>query len=238
MNEAFLVERILLVDDDPPFQDGLSRLIHGALKPMNPEILRAGDGAQALDCLAKQPVDLVFLDYQMPGMSGLECLQHALEKQPALAVIMVTGAGDEHIAVEAMKAGAMDYLVKGSITTEAFRRSTANALHKRALMQTIEKQQAELLDAERQRVMIESLGAACHHLGQPATVIRLYLELIQREELSPHLKEMVLQCVQAADRVADILQRLQELNGYRPVPYLKSALNEKGDASNNIVDVP
>ena len=77
-----------------------------------------------------------------------------------------------------------------------------------------------LLEAERQRVMIESLGAVRHHLGQPITVIKAYLEFMDRKETSPEWRRMIEECLHAADAVADILQRLRRVVAYQTELYL------------------
>ncbi len=87
-------------------------------------------------------------------------------------------------------------------------------------VRTIESQSEALLEAERQRVMIQSLATACHHLGQPATVISAYLEMTRRMALPAEAQVMLAECRAAADDVADILKRLQGLTVYRTEPYL------------------
>ena len=87
-------------------------------------------------------------------------------------------------------------------------------------VRTIQSQTEMLLEAERQRVMIQSLGTACHHLGQPATVISGYLTLLRSMPLPAETQPMLEECRVAADAVADILGRLQGLTVYRSESYL------------------
>jgi len=87
-------------------------------------------------------------------------------------------------------------------------------------IRTIEAQTDALLEAERQRVMIQSLGTACHHLGQPATVIGSYLQMLLRMDMPPKAMAMLVECRTAADAVAAVLDRLQRLTIYRTEPYL------------------
>lgn len=89
-------------------------------------------------------------------------------------------------------------------------------------VRVIEAQSHALVQAEQQRVMIETLGAACHHLGQPATVIRVYLEMMQKKEASPEIQRMIEECQQAAESVSEILRRLQGVAKYQTEPYLPS----------------
>ncbi len=102
--------RILLVEDDPD----TARLITGALRSGAEqfEVAAASSVRAALEQLAAQPVDCVLLDYRLPDADGLEGLRHIRQAYPDVPVIVVTGAGSEEVAVEALKLGASDYLVK------------------------------------------------------------------------------------------------------------------------------
>lgn len=93
-------------------------------------------------------------------------------------------------------------------------------------IQTIEKQTEALLEAERQRVMIESIGAACHHLGQPATVINSYLQLLRCVDLPPRERAMLEECRLAAESVASVLDRLQNISVYRTESYIQAETAE------------
>jgi signal transduction histidine kinase len=84
----------------------------------------------------------------------------------------------------------------------------------------IESQSKELLQSEQQRVMVETVGAACHHLGQPATVIAGYLDLMRKKETSPELQGMIDECQAAAADVHNVLHRLQDVARYQAEPYL------------------
>ena len=72
----------------------------------------AADGPQALEILHQNGADLVITDLMMPGMSGLDLLKEIRSEYPDLAVIVVTAFGTVETAVEAMKAGAYDYITK------------------------------------------------------------------------------------------------------------------------------
>jgi len=220
---------ILLVDDDPNFRQGVIRQFWLMRDSFTVRALEAENGMDGCGLLAENPVDCVLLDYRMPGGSGLEWLERFLEVNPELAVVMVTGEGDEQTAVAALHKGAMDYLVKGNFTKEGLERAIINAIDKVKMRQA-------LGDAERQRVMLESLGAACHHLGQPATVIRTYLELMQHCEQSEEMQHMVTSCLESADAIADVLHRLQRLSQYRTVPYLTDTAGAS-QPKTNIIDI-
>ena len=101
----------------------------------------------------------------------------------------------------------------------------------------IEAQSKALVQAEQQRVMAETVGAACHHLGQPATVIRVYLDLMKKVEVSPEMKAMIQECQSAAEEVAGILQRLQGVGEYKTEPYLGPDEQGKSRADERILKI-
>jgi PAS domain S-box-containing protein len=78
-------------------------------------------------------------------------------------------------------------------------------------------------DVERDRVMMESLGAVCHHLGQPATVLLSSIELMARTRDPAVLDELMKMSAEAANLLRQTLHELNDLRSYRAVPYLKTA---------------
>ena len=102
--------RVLLIEDSAE----TARLLAGALGAGSDpfEVTVAGSARDGLAHLAAHPVDCVLLDYRLPDADGLECLRTIRQRHPDLPVVVITGAGSEEVAVEAMKLGASDYLVK------------------------------------------------------------------------------------------------------------------------------
>lgn len=101
-------DTVLIVDDDLK----LLRLLEFRLNDDGYRTLLAEDGYSALDTAHLEQPDLVIMDYQMPGMNGIEVLERLKEEQPETAVVLMTAYGSEKLAVKAMRQGADDYLVK------------------------------------------------------------------------------------------------------------------------------
>ena len=100
--------RILVVDDELVVRDSLKEwLVEEGFS-----VDMAASGAEALDQLSRHAYQLMLLDIKMPGMDGVEVLQTAKENSPDLHVIMMTAYATVETAVEAMKIGALDYLIK------------------------------------------------------------------------------------------------------------------------------
>ena len=163
---------------------------------------------EALQVLKKEPVGCVLLDQRMPGETGVDLITKFLQVRKDLAIVMVTGEGDEGTAVAAMKNGAMDYLVKGRITTETLQGAIRNAIEKVDMRRAIEKQRQMLLVADRHRLMVGSLGSACRRIAQPMKEITTSIEIMKRQRTSPGLLQMIDKCGKSVDVVNGILDRL------------------------------
>lgn len=110
--------RILFVDDERLMHDVLERLLsrHGI------QMVGCSDATLALELLEKESFDLVLTDFVMPGMDGLDLARHIQEHFSHLRVVMVTANGNVQHAVQAMKAGVVDYIPKPFSTDELIER--------------------------------------------------------------------------------------------------------------------
>ncbi|HXG03596.1 MAG TPA: sigma-54 dependent transcriptional regulator, partial [Candidatus Binatia bacterium] len=100
--------RILIVEDDEIFLRPLQRTLEVA----GYEVLTAPSGEDAVDLLKGDDVDLVLTDQRLPGLNGVELVRRVRADHPDLAVVVMTAYGTIESAVEAMRLGAADYLVK------------------------------------------------------------------------------------------------------------------------------
>ena len=123
------MSRILVADDE----EGLRELLAEILEGDGHEVVTAADGEAAWRELVAQGFDVLLTDLKMPGMDGLELLRRAREAQPELQVIMMTAHGSVDSAVEAMKAGAFEYLQKPVSGPAEIRLLVRRALDQRAL---------------------------------------------------------------------------------------------------------
>ena len=121
-------EKILVVDDEK----SIRLTVQQALSMQGYDVDVAVDGRTALEQLENQSADLLLLDIQMPGMTGIEVLQKAVEQQPSLKVVMVSAHGSIDTAVDAMKLGASDYLQK-PFTPSELREVVERVLNREAM---------------------------------------------------------------------------------------------------------
>ncbi|HET6924095.1 MAG TPA: sigma-54 dependent transcriptional regulator [Anaeromyxobacteraceae bacterium] len=99
---------VLIVDDDPALRQTMETIVRSA--GMNS--FTAATGEEALDAVRRAPVDVMLLDVQLPGISGLHVLRQVRERHPDIGVIMVSVVKEIPVAVEAIKHGALDYVTK------------------------------------------------------------------------------------------------------------------------------
>lgn len=100
--------RILVVDDEASARDGLTKLLEQEGYPVD----SAADGLLALEAIAERPPALIVTDLKMPNMDGLQLITKVKELYPGIPAVVATAFGDVSSAVEAMRAGAEDYLTK------------------------------------------------------------------------------------------------------------------------------
>lgn len=106
MTESY---RVLIVDDNPD----QAEMVQEYLRISGPfEVVLAGGVHQLWECLNAQSFDIILLDYKLPDGNGLDALAELQSRPEQVPVVMVTGQGDERIAVQAMHKGATDYLIK------------------------------------------------------------------------------------------------------------------------------
>jgi DNA-binding NtrC family response regulator len=129
--------KILIVDDEEAARYGMAR----ALK--NYSVAEAGSVDDARKVIALSRPDLMILDINLPGLSGLDYLRELSAGENALPVVMITAHGSERTAVEAIKAGAYDYMAK-PFEVDELRLVVKNALETSGLRQENERLKAEL----------------------------------------------------------------------------------------------
>ena len=132
---------ILLVDDEEDFIEMLSL----RLKESGENVLAAYSGSQCLEVLEKSEIDVIILDIKMPGMDGIETLQEIKKRHPLVEVIMLTGHGTIETAIEGMKLGAFDFLLKPSDFDDLFEKVKNARRRKHDQLDRIRKAEAAML---------------------------------------------------------------------------------------------
>ena len=203
MPDSLKAASILVVDDD----EGLLILMAEAFRAEGCEVATAGSGAEALAWLARQTPDLMLLDLKMKDVGGQALLERLRQDRSPVPFVVVTGQGDEKVAVEVMKQGALDYVMKDTglldLLPVVVKRALTVLERDRALAaaqverQRLEKELLQISEREQQRI-----GEDLHDgLGQQLTAI---------EMLCTGLKEDVAGQPELSRQVEQIGQFLRE----------------------------
>jgi FixJ family two-component response regulator len=167
--------RVFVVDDDAAVRDGLSMLMKSVALPAK----LFADAAGFLAYWQPDMTGCLVLDVRLPGMSGLELQKELIRRRITLPVIFITGHGDVQMAVEAMQAGAFDFLEKPFRDEDLLQR-----IHKALALEQADREQSRRIEEVRERV--QSLTPREREIarrlidGQPNKVVALELDISQR----------------------------------------------------------
>ncbi len=208
--------KILVVDDDARILNAFSR----RLRLEGHTVITVDNGETALDLYAQENPDLVFTDVRMPPPDGFAVLQHIRKEDPDAEVILITGHSDMQMAIDALRAGATDFIPKpvdSTTLSNALRHALERLTLKRELRTAQEKlhryavglearvaeRTAQLVEANMQLKTLDRLKAKfiadiSHELRTPMTNIILFMELLEhgspqkRPDYMNGLKDQVL----------------------------------------------
>lgn len=184
--------KILTIDDSED-----DRLLYSRALQKNPEvnylIFEADNGEEGLRCIEEDSPACVLLDYSMPGYDGIEILKRIRAGYPFIPVVMMTGQGNEKVAVSAIQEGAQNYLSKSDVTPETLQRIIRVAIEHCAMQKRIHEQRTALEIFTR---------AMAHDLKEPMRTIRSFTEMIvKREQFSGKTLEFFTHVQTAAERM-------------------------------------
>jgi DNA-binding response OmpR family regulator len=138
--------RILIVDDEETARKSLSDI----LKLEGYSVVAKGDGQSALDALSEDEFDLMLLDIKMPGMSGLEVLEKSTDIAKDCKIVLLTAHGSMESAIEAVRHGAHDYLLKPASPND--------------ILATVEKAMNVRIETQRKRRLLDQMEASIQEL--------------------------------------------------------------------------
>ena len=168
--------RVLIIDDE----EDNHVILKGRLAETggwNIEVSSASDAHGAFSILRKKLFDVAFLDYRLPDGDGVKVLEQIRQLHPKVAVIMMSAWGDEKVAVEAIRRGAIDYMVRSDLEAADMTRLLRRALE----MQILQGENAELRQVNRMKD--EFISSVSHELRTPLAVILGYAKSMEDGDL-------------------------------------------------------
>ncbi len=162
------VNRIIVVDDEKDFARGLVRHISGRFDDV--EVLAVHSGTEALRLLAEPGAQLLITDLRMPEMNGMQLINEALQNVPGLSIVVLSAYGSIETAVEALQAGAYDFLTKPFEPEQLFR-VVGKGLERSRLLQENMRLRGILAGQDESREELVGEGPAMQRLRQAIATI-------------------------------------------------------------------
>jgi PAS domain S-box-containing protein len=141
-SQAKSTYKVLIIDDNADDREAFTRALKKADERYR--CAEAGEGLAGIAMIEELRPDCVLLDYSMPALNGLEILKRIHAIDAFLPVIMLTGLGNETVAVQAMKGGAQNYLVKTWVTSSLLHSAISSAVEHSALERKIHQQRSQI----------------------------------------------------------------------------------------------
>ena len=219
---------VLIIEDEQSFADVLALELK---ETGNFEVTTAYSGEDGIEALKGKQIDIALLDFNLGGITGLQVLQWLNEQKRETPVIMMTAAGTEEVAVEAMKLGAYDYVRKEHLEINHFP-ILLHGVYERFLFRK-EKQARELEQREKEKMeaavqMFQTtVRTIAHHINNALAIFKLRSTVCERnvqKMLDPSLASPLLKLVSDLKRQAETIETIvRSLVGISDIVYTKYA---------------
>ena len=179
---------ILLIEDNP----GDARLIRevlGESAQVEYQLESAGLLSKGLECLVRGGIDVVLLDLGLPDSQGLDTVVKVRTQAPAMPIVVLTGLDDETLAVQAVRQGAQDYLVKGDINSKVLWRVMRYAVERK-------KMQVQLIQSEKLGAVGMMAAGVAHELLNPMMGILNFAQFCLKSTTEDDPRYSVLQDIE------------------------------------------
>lgn len=176
---------ILIADDDQVDRYQIKRLLKQSdLICECTEVISVESAIKACD---NAVFHCVIIDYQLPGQDGLDGIVLLHSKFPEIPIIMSTGQGNEIVAVEAMKRGASDYILKKNLSADLLKKSIINVIEKLQLEKKLKKLNMQLIEFARRAGMSEVAESVLHNIGNILNSTNVTLVSMKEKMISDRL---------------------------------------------------
>jgi len=198
--------KVLVVDDEPGIRSGIARILNNFTvgfpfmeEDFSYETLEAESGEDALAILEKTPVDILLLDNKLPGVDGIELLEHIHQRNFDVYVMMITSYASLDLAVKATQRGAYNFLPKPFTPQEL--KAAIEAISKHLYLRRVTRQ----VNDETRKTRFQFLSVLSHELKAPINAVEGYLQMIKEKQAGNNI-----------DNYTQIIERsIERLQGMR-----------------------
>ncbi|HUZ17985.1 MAG TPA: response regulator [Spirochaetia bacterium] len=208
--------RLLFIEDSPEDVELATELL--SAEGIECETTVVSTDSELRTAVAAAGYDLILCDYSLPVFSGSQALDRAKELVPDIPFIFVSGAIGEDVAIDCLKRGATDYVLKDRLgrLVPVIRRAIAEAgelRKRRAAEQLLKESNEQLFQAQKLEAIGRLTGGIAHDFNNILTAVRGYSELILMSvQESDPIREFVTEIITASDRAAALLHQLLAFN--------------------------
>ncbi|MBI3578915.1 MAG: response regulator [Ignavibacteriales bacterium] len=220
---------VLLLDDDITFakivQHHLQKFQNREFKLIWKETVETG-----LQEVQQNPLlDLILTDYKLQDSNGLEFCLQVSQINPEIPIIFITGTRDFKLAIDAMKLGVEDFLIKEDLTESLLPRTIINLLDRVRMRKQITAVEKRMLIAEKRAEAIRELVVTvCHEFNNPLAAIKISADLIKRQQLPEDDKTALKNFEENFLKIESEIKRLRDIN-FEKIDFHSSSL-EKGSS--------
>ncbi len=182
--------KVLVVDDEPGIRSGLSRILRNFSvdfpfieEAFTFETIEVGTGEEAVEYLDSRPIDIVLLDNQLPGIHGIEVLEHITQKGIDTNVMMITSYASLDLAIKATNNGAYNFVPKPFTPQEL--KTAMEGITKHLYLQRMTKK----LNEEGKQIRFQFLSVLSHELKSPINAVEGYLRIMQDRQVGNNLDD-------------------------------------------------
>jgi signal transduction histidine kinase len=176
------VTRVLLIEDNPDDACLLSEALNDACEA-HIQLVHVGSLEDAEKVIGQQVFQLILLDLSLPDSHGIETVIRVQREAPSVPIVVLTGLNDDDISVQAVRAGAQDYLVKGEIDGRILVRSIRYASERKQAYVEMARLAADLERANKAKD--EFLNVMSHELRTPLSIVIGYSTMLREEQFGP-----------------------------------------------------
>jgi CheY-like chemotaxis protein len=216
MNSGSLDQNIiylLLVDDNANYVSVLDHHLK-TFPGKRFNLTWVNDGDQALEVLrgGKLP-DLIVLDYFLPKSNGIEVARRIIDSGISLPMILLTSNKDLRLAIEALKYGIEEYLVKEDLSDTILPRTIVNTIERFRLHQQMKEMEKDQLFSRRGAEAIQELVVTmCHEFNNPLAAIKISVDILSRQEVSEPQRALLQKLSVNITKLESQIVRLRDLN--------------------------
>ena len=218
--EAEQTIRVLLVEDNVEYANAITTLLErGATGKVEFKVIWKSNGPQALEELStRSKIDIILMDYFLPGQTGVQLTELLIERCVQIPIVFLTVNKEFELAVEVMRLGVEDYLLKNEVSLPDFAQSLLNAIDRKAqkdkpLMQEISAARLEVM----QDLTVKIIDGIRPPMDSLRAIITELLGTIDAENLKLYLGFIR----DNHARIENKMAKLKELHNDKTIPYIK-----------------